>query len=293
VPQVLPYDFRKPSPPPPTRIDALEPLMHRFAAALSDTLMNYLRGPVHVALSGVEPMRYADFMGSRAIHTCMALLHIDPPRVHLILDCNPPAIFPVIDRLLGGDLHADNAIPARPLTQIEQALAVQVIERAAGLLADTFNDDACTGERPDVRCEELVPEPARLRIMPADEIIAVAQFAVRINEGYGSMCLAMPNPLLQFLHGSLSPSAHRLQSDAVNLRKNVLTAAVELRALLAETKLRLNEVLSMQVGDVITTDAPADQTVPLQVQGRTKFHGLPAQYDGNRAIEITGGGDSQ
>ena len=68
---------------------------------------------------------------------------------------------------------------------------------------------------------------------------------------------------------------------------NIMEAAVELRALLAQTKLRLDEVLSMQIGDVITTDVNANDPVVVQAHGRNLFDGHPGHLRGVRSIEVT------
>ena len=52
------------------RIDTLEPLLRRFGETLGETLTNHLRGPVQIEFGSLGPMKYSDFMGSRAAHTC-------------------------------------------------------------------------------------------------------------------------------------------------------------------------------------------------------------------------------
>ena len=78
------------------------------------------------------------------------------------------------------------------------------------------------------------------------------------------------------------------QEDHVRkLTKNVHNAPVQMRAFLAQTAIRLSELLSLQVGDVITTDKPMDRDALIQVEGRNKFVGQLGQFRGNRAIRIT------
>jgi flagellar motor switch protein FliM len=62
---------------------------------------------------------------------------------------------------------------------------------------------------------------------------------------------------------------------------------VELRAFLAQTTIRLNELLALQPGDIITTEKEAGREMLVQVEGRNKFLGQIGQYRGGRAIQIT------
>jgi len=86
---------------------------------------------------------------------------------------------------------------------------------------------------------------------------------------------------------SSSPSRMDRQMQTESLTRNILDAAVELRALLAETKVRLSDVLTMQVGDVITTQVPVKDEVALQIQGKEGFATRFGHFAGNRAVAIT------
>ena len=282
MPQVRPYDFRQPPRRLPTLTESFHATLAHFAGGLGISLSAHTRARVEIELERIEPLRYDDFMGSRAVCACLCVLRIDPPGLHAILDLSPAAIFSVIDRLLCGNADESGAIPARPLTHIERILANQIVERAAAQLADTFS----SGGRVQVDVEELITDPVPLHLMPADEVAAVAQFSVRVNDGGGTMSLCLPYPLLDHLAAADAP-ANTPQQDEANLRANVLRADVELRVVLAETKLRLGDVLSMEVGDIITTEHLPQNHVPVQVQGRTKFVGQIGQLHGNLAIEIT------
>ena len=77
------------------------------------------------------------------------------------------------------------------------------------------------------------------------------------------------------------------QEDHVRkLKTNVSNAPVDARAFLAQTTIRVDELLALQVGDVITTSKPSDQDVLIQVEGRSKFMGKIGQFRGKRAVQI-------
>jgi hypothetical protein len=78
------------------------------------------------------------------------------------------------------------------------------------------------------------------------------------------------------------------QEDHVRkLTKNVNAAPVELRAVLAQTTITLNDLLALQPGDVITTEKQVDQDVLLQVEGRGKFLAQVGEFRGSKAVRIT------
>jgi flagellar motor switch protein FliM len=176
------------------------------------------------------------------------------------------------------------------MTEIEKGLALQIIERAAGELADTYSGG---GMPITVREESLESSPADVRIMPGEEVVTAVRFDVRLSSGGagGTMSLCLSDPIVRELDPATPPSApmplRESDSDRQDLHKNILESAVELRALLAETKIRLSDVLDMQAGDVITTEKDATGAVQVQVEGKEKLEGQPGQLHGNRVVQIT------
>ena len=64
-------------------------------------------------------------------------------------------------------------------------------------------------------------------------------------------------------------------------------APVEMRAFLVRTTMKLNDLLNLQVGDIITTDKAIAADVFMQVEGKNKFFAQIGQMRGNCAIRVT------
>ncbi|RYE48115.1 MAG: FliM/FliN family flagellar motor switch protein, partial [Hyphomicrobiales bacterium] len=64
-------------------------------------------------------------------------------------------------------------------------------------------------------------------------------------------------------------------------------AEVELRAVLARTQIALSDLLTLQPGDLITTDRPIDREIVVQIEGRNKFHASLGQIRGKKALQLT------
>jgi len=71
------------------------------------------------------------------------------------------------------------------------------------------------------------------------------------------------------------------------LTRNVSTAPVELRVFLAQTSIRLNDLMTLQVGDLITTDKKSTEDASVQIEGKLKFVAQAGQFRGKRAIRLT------
>ncbi len=265
---------------------AMDSLHADVARGLAVQLSAHLRGDVEVAMAFVESMRYDEFLRSLDEPTCLSVITIDPPGVQACIDLELPIVYPMIDRLLGGD--STSHFPSRALTQIERGLALQIIERVTREMAETWTRVLAYDLA--VREEAMESSASSLHLMPDDEIVHVARFDLRLGASMGRMSLCLPMPVIDCLQNPLPRlrSPAEAAQDKENLARNILDAAVELRAILAETKVRLDDLLTLQVGDLITTEKPAvDDEVPVLVEGKEKFAGRLGHVRGVRAVRIT------
>jgi len=282
------YDFRRPHRPAATAA-AMEDLDRNFARELSDRLSEQLGARVEVAFAFAESRPYGDFIHSLSETSCLAVLRADPPGANFCCDLSLDIVYRMIGRLLRDGGGAGSVPPTRPLTQIERALVLPLIEGVAKSLAAAWT----TAGPVAVREESLESSPATVRVMPADEQVTAARFQVHFGSSSGRLSLCLPGPVTEFLcdpNAAPPPLPTRSQREAQrqDVTRNLLDAAVELRAVLAETRLRLSDVLTLHEGDIITTNrAAASAEVPIEVQAREKFAGQLGQYGGNRAVAIT------
>jgi flagellar motor switch protein FliM len=133
-----------------------------------------------------------------------------------------------------------------------------------------------------------------VQIVPPNETVVVVGFELKMGSRAGTMALCIPYNAIEPIMGLLatqnwfSYQRKGAQEDHVRrLTHNVCTAPLELRAFLAQTTIRLNDLLSLQVGDLITTDKESTHDATVQVEGKNKFQAQVGQYRGKRALRLT------
>jgi flagellar motor switch protein FliM len=136
--------------------------------------------------------------------------------------------------------------------------------------------------------------PQLVQIVPPNETVVVVGFELKLGNRAGTMSLCIPYNVIEPIMGVLAAqnwfSYQRKGNQEDHLRKltkNVQNAPVEARVFLVQTTITMNELLSLQVGDVITTDKPATKDVLVQVEEKNKFLGQIGQLRGKKAIRIT------
>ncbi len=283
------YDFKRPERVSKDQMRALEALHEGFGRNLGAALSGYLRTIIEVSVAHIEQLTYSEFIHSLPNPTCFNLLKAEQLDGQLCLEISPLIIYPIIDRLLGGS-NADLFIPQRPLTQIEQRLVQRITERATQHLSEAWSKLTPV----TFSVQDFESNPQLVQIVPPNETVVVVGFELKMGNRAGTMSLCIPYNVIEPIMGVLAAQnwfsyqkkgAH--EDYLRKLKSSVSNAPVDVRAFLASTTIRVSELLSLQVGDVITTSKPCQKDVVIQVEGKNKFVGQVGQFRGNKAIRIT------
>ena len=116
--EIRPYDFRRPERISKDQMRALQTLHDAFARNFGASLSGFLRTIIEVNVDQAEQMTYSEFLGSLANPTCFTLIAGEPLEGQICLEISPLIIYPIIDRLMGGNTK-DLFVPQRPMTMIE------------------------------------------------------------------------------------------------------------------------------------------------------------------------------
>jgi flagellar motor switch protein FliM len=283
------YDFKRPERVSKDQMRALEALHEGFGRNFGAAISGYLRTIIEVSVAHIEQLTYSEFIHSLPNPTCFNLLKAEQLDGQLCLEISPLIIYPIVDRLLGGS-NAELFIPQRPLTQIEQRLVQRITDRATHHLSEAWSNLTPV----TFRVEDFESNPQLVQIVPPNETVVVIGFELKMGNRAGTMSLCIPYNVIEPIMGMLAAqnwfSYQRKGSQDDHLRKltkNVSNAPVQIRAFLAQTTIRLNDLLSMQPGDLITTDKECSRDVLIQVEGKNKLLAQIGQFKGNRAVRIT------
>jgi len=289
APDVQLYDFKRPERVSKDQMRALEALHDSFARNLGAALSGYLRTIIEVSDAHIEQLTYSEFIHSIPNPTCFNLLKAEQLDGQLCLEISPLIIYPIIDRLLGGS-NADLFIPQRPLTQIEQRLVQRITDRATHHLSEAWTN--LTPAK--FKVEDFESNPQLVQIVPPNETVVVVGFELKMGNRAGTMSLCIPynaiEPIMPLLTAQSWVSYQRKGGQEDHLRKltrNVNTAPIELRVILAATTINVSDLLALQPGDLITTEKECGSEALVQIEGKNKFHCHVGQLRGARAVRIT------
>jgi flagellar motor switch protein FliM len=282
------YDFKRPERVSKDQMRSLESLHESFARNLGASLSGFLRTIIECRVATIEQLTYSEFIHSLPNPTCFNLIQMPPLEGQMCLELSPLIVYPILDRLMGGS-NAELFIPQRPLTSIELRLVKRITDQALECLSEAWTDL----EKVEFGLVSTESNPQLVQIVAPNEVVVVVGFEIKMGARAGTMSLCIPfnviEPVIAKL-GSQSWYAYtgRVQREdqTENISSLLSRAKLLLKCYLAETRITINDLAHLQVGDIIQTGKSHEDDLILQIEGRNKFAGKIGQFRGSRALRI-------
>ena len=111
------------------RLPTLEMINERFARYFRTSLFNMLRRTADISVSGVQMLKFSEFVHSLFVPTSLNLIRVAPLRGRGLCVIDPKLVFSVVDNFFGGTGRFHTKIEGRDFTPTE----VRVIQMLLGL----------------------------------------------------------------------------------------------------------------------------------------------------------------
>ncbi len=268
------------------RMPTLEMINERFARLFRIGLFNMLRRTPEVSVSGVEMMKFGEYVHTLYVPTSLNIIRIQPLRGSALCIVDPKLVFVLVDNFFGGDGRFYTKIEGREFTSTELRVVRMVLDQA-------FSDlqEAWAPVMP-VEFEYLNSEvnPQFANIVSPSEVVVICRFQVELDGGGGEFHVTIPytniEPIREQLNAGVQSDRNEVDERWTrSLREEMKTADVELSSTLTRIQISLRDLRRLKAGDVIPCDLP--DTVTLEAEGIPIFRGRFGQSDGHVAIKVT------
>jgi len=289
-PEISVYDFKRPERVSKDQMRALETHHEVMARNLAATLSGHLRTIVDCKLTTVEQLTYSEFIMSLPNPTCFNVMTAEPLEGKCVLEINPSIVFPIIDKLLGGQA-GPGSVPDREMTEIERKLFTRITDRVLVHLRETWNPI----RKLDFAIVQTESNPQLLPVVAPNEVVVLISFEIRMGEASGMMNLCIPYPVIEPVMGAFSTvqswysqrrKGQEIQEAESYLQSSLKNAVLEVTAYLAETELSVRQLLELSPGQVLVTGKGVNGPLLLTVAGKPKFAGKAGSYRGKKAFQI-------
>jgi len=284
------YDFKRPERVSKEEIRGFQTLAELFARDLSTALGGSLRAVARVSVISVDQITYDEYVISISIPTSYNIIQLPPLDGNMILEFSPSLIFPIIDRMLGG--RGVGISETRELTEIEQRLAIKIIEIVLNTLIGTWRHV----EEFSWRLVAQENDPQIVQIVAGSEIVLILRFEMNVGEISGTMSLCMPAVAIESIlekvgaeYTFYGSKPQQQDEQTVKMVAEIISrtsAAVE--ACMVGSVTTVKDLLRLQVGDIVRLDnSVADESsITVSVSGKPKFKAKQGRIGNKQAIQI-------
>lgn len=286
--RVLAYDFKRPERVGKEQMRALQSLHDGFSRNVGASLSAVLRTIVDVRLISVDQLTYSEFVYSLEIPTCFNLLKPKPLEGNWVLDISPSLLYPIIDRMLGGNIGADSSLK-RPLSEIELRLAARI---SSVFLRELEVAWANVLEL-QIEVERVESNPQLAQIVPPNEVVILVSFELSLGAIRGMANLCIPFNTIERVGSKLTSNSWvgyasiRSNSETTGKLASRLDGSMaDVIVTLARSTIKSADLFDLEVGDIISTEKDVHHPLEVEIANRTKFHASPGSFKGRKAIQI-------
>ncbi|HFQ92022.1 MAG TPA: flagellar motor switch protein FliM [Chromatiales bacterium] len=268
------------------RLPTLEMINERFARYLRITFFNMLRRTAEISTSGVQMLKFAEYVHSLFVPASLNLVRFQPLRGTGLVVFDPKLVFTIVDNFFGGEGRFHAKIEGREFTPTEQRIIRLVLDEAFANMKEAWSP--VMEITPEYQSMEVNPNFAN--IVSPSEVVVVSSFHIELEGGSGDLHITMPYSMIEPIRDLLDAG---MQSDRVDnderwvvaLREELMMAELEIRSTLLETTLSVREVNELKEGDIIPVEIP--EYVVARIEDIPVFRGKFGVSNGKCAIKVT------
>ena len=275
------------------QIRTLNDMHDQFAKSYGPALGIALKREVMMTMEG-EPKQisYGEYIGTLPNPTSLTRFVLPPLEGTAVLHLDLKLALAIVERVLGGRGDPVDDEDVRPATAIEEKVVQRVMGdllqalRAAWIRVVDFD--------PTFTTSESIPYYLQLSQM-ADDIVIAVDFKVVVSDEFGvllegDLSVCYPYILIQPIASSLKASQLFGSSSGASLsdeiRNGLEKVKAPIRCNLVRDKLRLQDLLEMEIGDVLTFRTNLEQAAEVVIGKTSVFWGRPGTLGRRYAVRV-------
>lgn len=282
------YDFSKPSKFAKNHIAGFRNIFEYFCKTSSIILETLLRSEVIVEIETIKEMPYEGYIKTLKDPVAIGVIRAQELQGDILMEFPPNIALEIIDKTLGGNV--DGQIKLRNLTEIEAAIIYNIMKN----LMTPFKEAWGQAYNITPMVEKFFTTTKLINMTRLNDTIMMIdiKLAVGKEEGYIKFCIpyetikAIVNKIdiKSWLFTEVEPNS---PEKVQKIEEKVELSKVDVHVVLGETRLKLEDIKQLQVGDVITLDSKMKSELPLFIDGVKRYKGRPGVKNNRLAVKIT------
>jgi flagellar motor switch protein FliM len=280
------YDFRRPVRLAREQSHVLKVAFQTFSRQCTTVLTTSLRVVCQIGHGRIEELSYDEFLNGVPEHSVCAVITLEPLQGHALFTFGTNTLLTIIDHQLGGP--GGDEQPDRPLTDIEQALIRQVLQRILRELAYAL--EALGKLTPQLLA--LENNVSFVQAAAATDPVVAVHMDLAIGNHLSEATLCLPFTMLAPALAALTNSSDaakkaRLRKIAAErTQRRLVDVEVSVAVRFDPVQLASSQIGRLAVGDVVSLNHRTTKPLSVTSASTTFAHAIPGTSGKTLAVLI-------
>ncbi len=285
------YDFSSPRKFTKDRIKMLNGIFDNYSRIINSRLNARLRANCEITVESIEEQRYYEFSNALTESDVLALVNVTVKNkeqdVPLLFYLSTPTALSMMDRMMGGEGTSDESLPVDyTYTDLELQLYENLVSDMVSVMGGSWENYIPI----EFAYSKTDVNPTLSQIIGLDEIVVIVDMKMQFPNIAGRMSICLPGEMLTNIFAEISrenPTRKLTTEDkSEEIFDKLRDSSLEIVSILGETRLSLNDVYHLNVGDVIDLGCTKDSSIYLDIGGYHWFTGKIGTHKKNMAVKI-------
>ncbi|KAF0122591.1 MAG: flagellar motor switch protein FliM [bacterium] len=287
---VRPYDLTNQERIVRGRMPGFEIVNERFSRFFRNSVSNLIMRFVDVSVGNIGIIKFGEFMKRVPFPSSINIFKMDPLKGYSLFVIEAPLVFAFVEFFFGGTSAQNVKSEGRAFTAIEQRIIKKVTTIALNDMSLAWN--AIAPITPKHIGSEMNPQ--FVTIVTPSEIVIKVEIDIEIEDFTGKIFFCIPysviEPVKEKLYSGIQSDKFEIDHRWIErLRTMLMDSHVEVVAEVGRVEIPFWDLMSLEVGSVISLGKSITDELVIRVEDIPKFSGVPGYSRGSQAIKITGG----
>ena len=285
------YDFSSPRKFTKDRIKMLNGIFDNYSRIINSRLNARLRANCEITVESIEEQRFYEFSNALTEGDVLALVDVSikdkAQGEPLMFFLSTPTALSMMDRLMGGEGSVDETLPGDyTYTDLELQLYEDLVSDMVSVMGGSWENYIPI----EFSYSKTDVNPTLSQIIGLDEIVIIVDMRMQFTNISGRMSICLPGEMLTSIFAEISREnpVRKLASEdnSEEIFDKLRDSSLEIISILGQTRLSLNDIYHLNVGDVIDLGCSKESSVYLDIGGYHWFTGKMGTHKKNMAVKI-------
>ena len=285
------YDFSSPRKFTKDRIKMLNGIFDNYSRIINSRLNARLRANCEITVESIVEQRFYEFSNALTEGDVLALVDVSikdkAQGEPLMFFLSTPTALSMMDRLMGGEGSVDETLPGDyAYTDLELQLYEDLVSDMVSVMGGSWENYIPI----EFSYSKTDVNPTLSQIIGLDEIVIIVDMRMQFTNISGRMSICLPGEMLTSIFAEISREnpVRKLASEdnSEEIFDKLRDSSLEIISILGQTRLSLNDIYHLNVGDVIDLGCSKESSVYLDIGGYHWFTGKMGTHKKNMAVKI-------